>query len=164
MKKFILIIFAIIVFLVFYNNKKEPHYSDLELKQIRSAGVIKGFLYPNTKVLEDYCSETGYIPKRYISKLQSRLYKTILKSNEIIDKYNLHKKLNEQEKNSYNKNLQDLEESFNQYRNQYGQSKTKLDYCKQFDENYESIIRNKINLLNDTLKNDKYLQSDFIED
>ena len=67
------------------SDLKPNKYSQQDYQKAKDAGFIKGFELVNTLALEDYCSDSGYIPHNYIDKFKKQYSKTILNANNILE-------------------------------------------------------------------------------
>lgn len=125
----------------------KPHkFSQEESQMLEDAGFILGFEFANTSALEDYCSDSGYVPHNYIDKFKKQYNKTILNANNITEKYLTKEQIKKEVVNNiYHSSIDTFENEFNNARSQYGISKKQ--YCQIFDKEADAILSEKLQML-----------------
>ena len=135
--------FTALLLLAFIAYVFSISHKDFQIAE--DAGYIKGVELANTSILEDYCSVTGYVPHSYIGKFKEQYQKTILNANNILDKYTTKSELDEIVSEIYQSGIDTLENDFINIHSQYGISKQR--YCQLFDEESDTILSEKLQLL-----------------
>lgn len=122
------------------------HYTETDIKVAKDVGFIKGFEMANTTVLESYCSESGYIPKIYITEFKKQFLKTLSNADTMYSRYfNTPKMKKNFEDKVFPVGYNNLENEFYNLNQQYGISKK--EYCKIFDEQKDTILQEKKKIL-----------------
>ena len=123
----------------------KPHkLSQEDSQMIIDAGLVKGFEFLNTSTLEDYCSDSGYVPHNYIDKFKKQYNKTILNANNILEKHLTKEQIKKVVvDNSYHQR-DTFEDEFNNLRSHYGISKKQ--YCQIFDKEADAILSEKLQM------------------
>ena len=128
------------------SNLKPHKYSQEDYQMAKDAGFVKGFEVVNTLALEDYCSDSGYVPHNYIDKFRRQYSKTILNANNILEKYGTTEQIKKEIVDKvYQPSIDTLDNDFNNIHSQYGISKKQ--YCQLFDEEADTILSEKLQFL-----------------
>ena len=125
---------------------KTPKYTQEDYQTSKDAGFVKGFEIVNTVALENYCSDTGYVPNTYINKFKKQFSKTILNANNILEKYATKEQIQSEIIDKiYQPSIDTLTKDYNDIQAQYGISKKQ--YCQLFDEESDIVLSEKIQIL-----------------
>ena len=128
------------------SNLKPHKYSPKDYKMAKDAGFVKGFEFVNTSALVDYCSDSGYVPYNYIGMFQKQLSKTMLNANNILENYGTKEQIKKEVIDKiYQLSIDLLEDDFDNIHSQYGISKKQ--YCQLFDDEADTILSEKLQLL-----------------
>lgn len=129
------------------SNLKHHKYSQEDYQMAKDAGFVKGFEFVNTSALEDFCSDSGYVPHNYVDKFKKQFSKTILNANNILEKYGTKEQIKKEIVDIiYQPSIETLENDFDSIHSQYGISKKH--YCQLFDEEADKILSEKLQILN----------------
>ena len=116
------------------------------IERAKDAAYVKGFEQINTTELEEFCSDSGYIPYQYINDFKQQFSKTILNAQNIFNEISkdvnadIYKYILENSKKTdvLGNELDILHKQYNI---------SKQDYCKIFDNERQNIINAKIKII-----------------